>query len=117
VVKSKDENDPSGFDVGRISGGAGAHFVSHRGGGLIYADLYGSGNRGVVLAHGGRFNKESWEKQARVLAAAGFCVVAIDFRGIGPSKGPGQADLFSAPLQLDVLAAVHYLQKAWREDG
>jgi pimeloyl-ACP methyl ester carboxylesterase len=80
-------------------------------GGLIYADLYGSGERGVVLAHGGRFNKESWEKQAKVLAAAGFCVVAIDFRGIGPSKGPGQADLYTAPLQLDVLAAVHYLRR------
>jgi len=38
-------------------------------GGLIYADVYGAGDRGVVLAHGGRFNKESWEKQARILAA------------------------------------------------
>ena len=34
-------------------------------GGLIYADVYGKGDRGVVLAHGGRFNKESREKQAR----------------------------------------------------
>lgn len=24
---------------------------------LVYADLYGKGERGVVLAHGGRFNK------------------------------------------------------------
>ena len=31
-------------------------------GGLVYADVYGEGPRGVVLAHGGRFNKESWEK-------------------------------------------------------
>lgn len=38
-------------------------------GGLIYADVYGIGDRGVVLAHGGQFNKESWEKQARELAA------------------------------------------------
>src|SRR5437870_3897746 len=29
-------------------------------GGLISADLYGKGARGVVLAHGGRFTKESW---------------------------------------------------------
>ena len=29
-------------------------------GGLIYADLYGNGERGLVLAHGGRFTKESW---------------------------------------------------------
>ena len=37
-------------------------------GGVVYADIYGKGERGVVLAHGGRFNKESWEKQARTLA-------------------------------------------------
>ncbi|HEY6292474.1 MAG TPA: alpha/beta fold hydrolase [Terriglobia bacterium] len=79
-------------------------------GGLIYADLYGKGDRGVVLAHGGRFNKESWEKQARVLATAGFRVLAIDFRGYGQSRGPGQSDPLSAPLQLDVLAAVRYLR-------
>jgi pimeloyl-ACP methyl ester carboxylesterase len=80
-------------------------------GGLIYADLYGKGDRGVVLAHGGRFNKESWEKQARALAAAGFRALAIDFRGYGQSRGPGQADPLSAPLHLDVLAAVRYLRK------
>jgi hypothetical protein len=28
-------------------------------GGRVCADLYGQGNRAVVLAHGGRFNKES----------------------------------------------------------
>jgi esterase/lipase len=78
-------------------------------GGLIYADLYGSGHRGVVLAHGGRFNKESWEPQARVLAKAGFRVLAFDFRGYGQSRGPGQADLTSAPLHFDILAAVRYL--------
>ena len=80
-------------------------------GGLVYADLYGKGNRGVVLAHGGRFNKESWEKQARELAKAGFRVMAIDFRGYGQSRGPGQSDPLSAPLHLDVLAAVCYLRK------
>ena len=62
-------------------------------GGVIYADLYGQGERAVVLAHGGRFNKESWAKQARILASAGFRVLAIDFRGYGQSRGPGDADL------------------------
>jgi pimeloyl-ACP methyl ester carboxylesterase len=80
-------------------------------GGEVYADLYGAGARGVVLAHGGRFNKESWEPQARTLATAGFRVLAIDFRGYGQSRGPGQADPLSAPLQLDVMAAVRYLRK------
>jgi hypothetical protein len=37
---------------------------------VIYADVYGQGDRGVVLAHGGRFNKESWEQQARTLASS-----------------------------------------------
>jgi pimeloyl-ACP methyl ester carboxylesterase len=81
-----------------------------RDGGLIYANLYGNGNRGVVLAHGARFNKESWEKQAGVLVQAGFRVLAIDFRGYGQSKGPGQAEPLSAPLHFDVLAAVRYLR-------
>jgi len=80
-------------------------------GGVVYADVYGEGDRGVVLAHGGRFNKESWEKQARTLAAAEFRVLALDFRGYGKSRGPGQSDPMSAPLQLDVLAAVRYLRK------
>lgn len=79
-------------------------------GGLVYADIYGKGDRGVVLAHGGRFNKESWAAQARALEAAGFRVLAMDFRGYGESRGPGQSDVFTAPLHLDVLAAVRYLR-------
>lgn len=79
-------------------------------GGTVYADVYGSGVRGVVLAHGGRFNKESWAKQAEALSAAGFRVLAFDFRGYGNSTGPGQADPLGAPLHLDVLAAVRYLR-------
>jgi len=79
-------------------------------GGLIHADVYGEGERGVVLAHGGRFNKGSWTKQARILAKAGFRVVAIDFRGYGQSRGPGQSDPLGAPLHYDVLAAVRYLR-------
>jgi len=79
-------------------------------GGLVYADMYGKGDHGVVLAHGGRFNKESWETQARALAAAGFRTLAIDFRGYGQSGGPGQSNPLSAPLHFDVLAAVRYLR-------
>jgi pimeloyl-ACP methyl ester carboxylesterase len=79
-------------------------------GGVIAADLYGSGDRGLVLAHGGRFTKESWEPQARQFAAAGFRVLAFDFRGFGKSHGPGEKDFDSAPFQLDVLAAVRYLR-------
>ena len=79
-------------------------------GGVVYADVYGEGDRAVVLAHGGQFNKESWAKQARMLAAAGFQVLALDFRGYGKSRGPGDSDPMDAPLHLDVLAAVRYLR-------
>lgn len=64
------------------------------------------------MAHGGLLTKESWAKQAQVLAAAGFRVIAIDFRGFGESRESGQADSDTAPHPLDVLAAVKYLRKA-----
>src|SRR5229473_5168064 len=80
-------------------------------GGVVSADVYGAGDHGVVLAHGGRFNKGSWKEQAQVLAAARLRVLAIDFRGYGQSRGPGDSDPMIAPLHLDVLAAVRYLRK------
>lgn len=84
--------------------------VATEDGGIIYADLYGNSDRGVVLAHGGRFTKESWKPQAESLVEAGFRVLAFDFRGFGKSHGPGDSDMFTAPMQLDVLAAVRYLR-------
>jgi pimeloyl-ACP methyl ester carboxylesterase len=79
-------------------------------GGEVCADLYGQGSKAVVLAHGGRFNKESWRDQAVSLVSAGFRVLAIDFRGYGCSKGPRQEDFDNAPFEKDVLAAVRYLK-------
>lgn len=77
-------------------------------GGVVYADVYGEGGDAVVLAHGGRFTKESWSEQAPVLAAAGLRVLAIDFRGRGQSRGgPGSSD---DDVHLDVLAAVRWLR-------
>jgi dienelactone hydrolase len=80
--------------------------------GQIQADLYGQGTRGVVLAHGGQFNKESWRKQAEVLADSGFLVLAIRFRGDGfnPDGSPGAFG--STPDNAaDVMAAVSYLHQ------
>lgn len=79
----------------------------------LQALLYGQGPHGVVLAHGGRFNKESWDPQARVLAEHGFRVIAFDFRGVGQSHGPGDSDAFTPKRKYDVLAAGRYL----RENG
>jgi dienelactone hydrolase len=78
-------------------------------GGRVYADLYGKGDRGVVLAHGALFNKESWAAQARPLAKAGFRVLAIDFRGHGKSRGGPGTPRGLVGLSYDVLAAVRYL--------
>jgi alpha-beta hydrolase superfamily lysophospholipase len=75
---------------------------------ILHADQYGSGNRGVILVHGGRFNKESWKKQAETLAENGFYALAIDFRGYGQTiAGTQTADWKHYP---DVLAAVRYLR-------
>ena len=79
-------------------------------GGVVYADVYGTGDRGVVLTHCGRFTKESWTTQAQALASAGFRVTAIDFRGRGQSRGGPQSTSHDGGFQFDVLAAVRYLQ-------
>jgi dienelactone hydrolase len=76
----------------------------------LHADLYGKSDRAVVLAHGGRFTKESWRKQAEAFVDADFRVLATDFRGYGQSvPGSQSADWKHHP---DVLAAVRYLHNA-----
>jgi pimeloyl-ACP methyl ester carboxylesterase len=80
-------------------------------GGVVYADLYGCGERGVVLAHGGRFTKESWAEQAEALSEAGFLTLAIDFRGRGQSRGGAGAEPGDDGAYYDVLAAVRYLHR------
>jgi dienelactone hydrolase len=81
-------------------------------GGVVFADVYGTGTNGLVLAHGARFDKESWADQARVFAGSGYRVLALDFRGYGKSHGPGDEDPMSAPLHNDILAAVRHLRAA-----
>ncbi|MGH7338186.1 MAG: alpha/beta fold hydrolase, partial [Myxococcota bacterium] len=79
-------------------------------GGVVSADLYGAGERGVVLAHGGRFDKGSWAKEAKALAAAGFRVLAIDFRGYGASRAGTATTRDDDGFRFDVRAAVRYLR-------
>ncbi len=78
----------------------------------IQADLYGNGARGLILAHGGRFGKESWNKQAQAFASAGFLVLAIRFRGDRPNPDGSPGSFGSnADNAADVLAAVSYLHR------
>jgi pimeloyl-ACP methyl ester carboxylesterase len=84
-------------------------------GGSIVADLYPGGRRAVILAHGGRFNRQSWKPQAELLQQAGYRVLAPDFRGFGESTGPGSENPLAAPLHLDLIAAARYLRSQGAE--
>jgi len=66
--------------------------------GIVHGLAWGSGQNAVVLAHGGRFNKESWENQAQRLASSGFRVIAFDFRQSEDGR------------RFDVLAAIGYMR-------
>ena len=80
--------------------------------GIVVADAYGSGNRAVVLAHGGRFDRTSWKEQALALAGAGFRVLAIDFRAAVEARAGRESPCLydEQCLAKDVLAAVGYVR-------
>jgi pimeloyl-ACP methyl ester carboxylesterase len=67
--------------------------------------VWAGGPHGVVLAHGGVFDKESWTPQAEAMAAAGLTVLAFDFRGYG--EGEPEYGLPGKPN--DVLGAIDCL--------
>ncbi|HYD55172.1 MAG TPA: alpha/beta hydrolase [Gemmatimonadaceae bacterium] len=75
--------------------------------GVVAADEYGAGRDAVLLVPGGRYERRSWERQARLLADSGLRVLALDLRGRGDSRA-GRAGTDS--IQLDVLAAIAYLR-------
>jgi esterase/lipase len=86
-------------------------FIPTEDGGIVHATIYGDGDHAVLLAHGGRFTKESWAAQVPVLTDAGFRVLAINFRGRGQSRaGPSATDSYDG-VHLDVLAGVRYLRE------
>jgi pimeloyl-ACP methyl ester carboxylesterase len=79
--------------------------------GTVAGDVYGSGTRGLVLAHGGRFDEKSWKAQAEEFARTGFLVLAVRFRGdkFNPDGIPS-AEGSDADNAADVLAATAYLR-------
>jgi pimeloyl-ACP methyl ester carboxylesterase len=88
------------------------HFPVPNAQGEIQGDLYGAGTKALILAHGGRFNKESWRSQAEEFARGGFLVLAIRFRGDSPNPdGSPSSEGSEADNAEDVLAAAAYLRK------
>jgi non-heme chloroperoxidase len=79
----------------------------------IYYEDHGQG-RPVVLIHGYPLDGHSWERQHRVLLAAGYRVISYDRRGFGRSSQPAVGydyDTFAADLaalldHLDLTGAV-----------
>ena len=68
----------------------------------IYYEDHGSGQP-VVLIHGYPLNGHSWERQERVLLAAGYRVITYDRRGFGQSAKPAVGfdyDTFASDLNV-----------------
>lgn len=66
----------------------------------LEADLYPGGPRWLILAHGKAYDKDSWAAFAPGAVAAGWTVLAPNFRGYGHSQ-PGEPH-----YERDVLGAV-----------
>ena len=67
----------------------------------LYYEDHGEGQP-VVLVHGYPLDGHSWERQTRVLLAAGFRVITYDRRGFGQSSQPTVGydyDTFAADLK------------------
>ena len=68
---------------------------------------YGEGERAVILVPGGHGVGETWDGQARRLAAAGLRVLAIDYRGRGAGAALPPDD---EKLPLDLIGAAWMLK-------
>jgi pimeloyl-ACP methyl ester carboxylesterase len=83
--------------------------------GVVHGDLYGTGERAVVLVgHGGYSHRASWAPQARRLAGAGFRVLVIDTRAGDALRAGKETECLYDPacMAVDVLAAVRHLRQA-----
>lgn len=48
----------------------------------VIADRYSSGSHAVILAHGGRFDRHSWAREATQIAAAGIAQAQYMFESV-----------------------------------
>lgn len=83
---------------------------------LLYNPLTATGNiPGVVLAHGYCGSKGNLQKLAIELVKRNYLIINIDFRGHGTSGGllPEGPERYEK-LEMDVMAAVNYLQNTGR---
>ena len=81
--------------------------------GIVGADFYGSGDRGVLLiGHGGYSTRATWAPQARLLADAGFRVLVMETRAAVTLREGKEVDCLYSPscMALDILAAVRHLR-------
>ena len=76
-------------------------YEGHR---LTY-DVYGEGERTILLAHGLLMNRRMYERLGSELAARGVRTVAVDLLGHGRSDRPADARAYSMPAFGDQLAA------------
>ena len=74
----------------------------------IVGALYGKGRVGVVAGHQSRGTLCGWVPFARVLAARGIRVLAIDFRGYASSIAAGSS---SGRFDRDLLGAAAFLRR------
>ena len=84
----------------RFRAADGTRLAGHRFGGTR-----ANGRTAIVLAHQSDGGLCAWARSARKLAAAGYFVVAFDFRGYGDSKGSQNTSRFAGDYAAAVRAA------------
>jgi pimeloyl-ACP methyl ester carboxylesterase len=99
---------PTSSDVGAPGGSSQAVSFTTEDGVTLGGHLFGSGSRGVILAHMYPTDQTSWYPTAERLAAEGYLVLTFDFRGYGESGGDKQIE----QLDRDVMAAAQEIADA-----
>jgi pimeloyl-ACP methyl ester carboxylesterase len=77
-------------------------YAGHR----IAYDIYGEGDRVLVIAHGLLMNRRMYERLGAELAARGNRVVAVDLLGHGRSDRPADPRLYNMPAFAEQLIAL-----------